>query len=230
MLDKTSYHNSYLPYIKTWGKRTSWLAIVISFGPAIVLALGFGLMPPINAIITAFISIVSAVGVLWVVEPVSYFPIIGMPGTYMAFVSGNISNLRVPCAAIAQDVAGVKPGSEEGIVVSTLGMGVSVLVNIALLTIGVVAGSAILEKLPASVIEAFNYLLPALFGAIFVQFALKQLKIAPVAIVLGLGLTLGVNAGIFNFLPGVPTYVVTLGSVFGTILVGRLMYKKGIVK
>lgn len=230
MSNKNYYEDNYIPYIIKWGKATSWAGIFLCFGPALVLAIGFKLMPPINAIITAFISILSAAGVLWIIEPISYFPIVGIAGTYMAFVSGNISNLRIPCAAVAQNVAGVEPGTEEGSIISTLGMGVSILVNTIILTVGVFAGASVLQKLPQNILDAFNYLLPALFGAIFVQFALKQLKLAPFALGLGLGLTLAVNAGVFSFLPGVPNYVVTLGAVFGTIIIGRIMYKKGIIK
>lgn len=224
MSDKNYFDDEYIPYIVKWGKRTGWLGVLLCFGPAIVLALVFGLMPPINAIITGFISIASAAGVLWIVEPVSYFPIVGVAGTYMAFVSGNISNLRIPTAAVAQNVAGVDPGTPEGSIISTLGMGVSVLVNTTILTVGVFAGSAVLQKLPQNVVEAFDFLLPALFGAIFVQFALKQLKLAPVGLGLGIGLTLGANAGWF------PSYVVTIGAVFVTIFVGVFMYKKKMIK
>lgn len=220
------YGGNYLPYIIKWGKITGWLGILLSFGPAIVLAVIYKIVPPINAIITGFIAIASAVAVNWVVEPVSYFPIIGVPGTYMAFISGNISNLRIPSVAVAQKVAGVDPGSKEGTIISTLGMAISIVVNIVILSMGVLAGTAILSKLPQSVINAFNYLLPSLFGAIFIQFALMKLKLAPIALGIALVLTFALKAGVFSFLPGMPSYVVTLGSVFGTMAIGVSLYKK----
>lgn len=224
-LPKNNYfEDEYLPYIIKWGKRTNWLGVLLCFGPAIVLALVYKLIPPFSAILTGFISIASAAGVLWIIEPVSYFPIVGVAGTYMAFVSGNISNLRIPTAAVAQNVAGVEPGSPEGSIISTLGMGTSVLVNTVILAVGVFFGSSVLQKLPANVVQSFDYLLPALFGAIFVQFALKQLKLAPVGLGLGIVLTLGANKGLF------PGYIVTIGAVFITILTGVALYKKKIIK
>lgn len=62
-------------------------------------------MPKMNRIgkITGYIgaiSIISSFGVLWFVEPISYYPVVGQIGTYMAFLSGNISNMRVPCASM----------------------------------------------------------------------------------------------------------------------------------
>ena len=223
---KEIFEGEYLPFIVRYGKATGWLAVLLSFGPALVLAAIYGIVPPTTAIITAFIAMASAVGVNWFVEPISYFPIIGVAGTYMAFISGNISNLRIPAAAVAQRIAGVEPGTPEGNIVATLGMAVSVLVNTLILAIGVLAGSTILARLPANIIEAFNYLLPSLFGAIFVQFALMKLKLAPIALGIALALTLTVNMGWFDFLPGRPTYLVTLGAVFGTIGIAVAMHKR----
>lgn len=224
--DRNISNNEYLTYINKWGKVTNWIGVILAFGPPLVLAVVFKIMPPINAILTGFISMASAIGVLWFVEPISFFPIIGVAGTYMAFMSGNISNLRIPCAAVAQNVAGVKPGTEEGSIISTIGMATSIVVNILILTVGVFAGSKILALLPQNIINALDYLMPALFGAVFIQFALMKLKLAPIALGLALGLTFALKAGLFNFLPGNPTYIITLGSVLGTIGIATLLYKK----
>lgn len=224
------YHSDYLPYINKWGKLTNWLGVLLSFGPAIVLEVAFGIVPSFGAITAGFLGIAAAVGINWVVEPISYFPIIGTPGTYMAFISGNISNLRIPCSAVAQKVAEVEPGSDEASIVSTLGIAVSIVVNIVILAIGVIASSAILSKLPKSVFTALGFLLPSLFGAIFAQFALRKLALSPISLGLAIGLTLLLKAGAFKFLPGMPTYVVTLGSVFGSIAIAVALYKKNIIK
>lgn len=224
--DNGIFENEYLGYINRWGKITNWIGVILAFGPPLILAFVFGIMPPINAILTGFISMASAIGVLWFIEPISFFPIVGVAGTYMAFISGNISNLRIPCAAVAQKVAGVEPGTDEGAIISTLGMAISIVVNILILTIGVVAGATLLTKLPQNVLDGLDYLMPALFGAVFVQFALMKLKLAPVALGLALGITFALKAGVFNFLPGNPTYLITLGAVFGTIGVGSVLYKK----
>ncbi len=224
--NNNDFEKNYLSYINKWGKITGYLGVLVAFGPALVLAVVFNIMPPASAILTGFITMASAVGVVWFVEPISYFPIIGVAGTYMAFISGNISNLRIPASAIAQKVAEVEPGTKEGNIISTLGIAVSIVVNIVILSLGVFAGTGILDRLPENVLSAFNFLLPALFGAIFVQFALMKLKLAPIALIIAISLTLGVNAGLFDFLPGMPGYIITLGSVFGTIGLAILIDKK----
>lgn len=219
-MNKNYFNDEYIPGIIRMGKLTSWLAILVSFGPAIVLAVVYGMLPPWGALGQAFINIAGAVGVIWVIEPISYFPILGIPGNYMAFVTGNISNLRVPAATAAQNSTGYAPGSDEGTVIATIGMAVSVLVNIVILAVGVFAGNQILAALPAEILAALNYLLPALFGALFVQFAIKNLKLAPVALVIAIGLTILSQKGI------TPSFLTTLVSVFGTMAVGLLMNKK----
>lgn len=42
--------------------------------------------------------------------------------------------MRVPCSSVAQEAAGVEMGSDKGSVVSTIGIAVSIIVNIVILT------------------------------------------------------------------------------------------------
>lgn len=218
------YEKEYLPFIIKWGRITNWTALVLCFSPALVLAVGFGLMPPFSAILSGFLAITSAVGVIWFVEPISYFPIVGVAGTYMAFVSGNISNLRIPCAMIAQKAAGVEPGTDRGSIVATLGMAVSIIVNVIILAAGIFAGAQVLQQLPEIVVKALQLLLPALFGAIFVQFAMSKLKLAPIVLALCLLLAIGVRKGI------IPGFASTLIAVFASIAIAIFFYKKNIIK
>ena len=160
-MDKHYFTNDYLPKMHRIGKITGVLGVFASFLPALVLGFGHGLWPDLALLATCFITVTTSFGFLWVIEPISYYPVLGPVGTYMAFLSGNISNMRVPCASIAQVSAGVELGSEQGSIISTIGMGVSIIINIIILSVGVIAGSSILAMLPPSVTAALNYLLPA---------------------------------------------------------------------
>lgn len=100
-------------------------------------------MPTAKAIAAAAAIRISACLVYYFIEPISFQPVLGIPGTYMAFLSGNISNLRVPCSSVAQQAAGVQEGTPEGAVISTVGVAVSVVVNTTILTIGVLLGQQI---------------------------------------------------------------------------------------
>lgn len=220
------YEKEYMPKMHRIGKITGFLGILLSFGPAIVLAFVYGILPRPAALLTAFISIASAVGILWIVEPISYFTVLGPIGTYMAFLSGNISNMRLPCASMAQVSADVQPGTKEGSIISSLGMAISVIINISVLSIGVILGNSVLSMLPAAVTEALNYLLPALFGALLVQFGMKKKKLTAGILVYAILLCIAINAGLFNWLPGANNYLAILTSVFLSIMVTVVTYKK----
>ena len=220
------YSKSYIPSIVKWGKITMLLGIITCFCPAIVISVVYGYMPPISAIIAGTISQMSVSGAFYIVEPISYFPILGIPGTYLTFLSGNTSNMRVPCSSVAQEAAGVEMGTEKGSIISTIGIAISILVNVVILTIGAVAGNAIINIMPAAMKGALNFLLPALYGAVFGQFAIARPKLGAVAVVIAFGMNWLLKNGYLGFFPGTPSYVVILVAVFGSILAGRILYKK----
>ncbi|MEG2789247.1 MAG: hypothetical protein RR942_15650 [Romboutsia sp.] len=215
------YSNEYMPSIVKWGKITLLLGIILSFAPIFVVSVIMGYMPPVDAIIAGAAAQIGAFGVLYVVEPISYFPILGVPGTYLSFLAGNIGNMRVPCSITAQESAGVQTGTEKGSVVSTIGISISIIVNIIILTIGIFLGSSILAALPESITNALNLILPALFGAVFGQFAIKDLRLGIIALVIAGIMTSIVRAGLLSFLPGNPVYMIIIVSVFGTIMIGK---------
>ena len=226
MRDKNFFEKEYMPKMHRIGKLTGFLGVALSFLPALMLAVVYGLLPDPAALLTAFIEAASAFGFLWVVEPISYFTVLGPVGTYMAFLSGNISNMRVPCASMAQVSAGVEPGTEEGQVISVIGMATSIIINVSVLTIGVILGSSVLSRLPATVTEALNYLLPALFGALLMQFGMKRLGFASGMLAFAILIYVAIKAGIFSWLPGASNYLGTLASVFAAIAVTLASYKK----
>ena len=219
------YSSTYMPSIIKWGKITMLLGIVTCFLPAIIISFVYGYVPPFSAILAGTISQISVSGAFYVVEPISYFPILGIPGTYLTFLSGNTSNMRIPCASVAQEAAGVEMGTEKGSIISTIGIAMSILINIAILTVGAVAGSAILSVLPEGVKSALNFLLPALYGAVFGQFAVARPKLGAIAVIIAFGMNYLQKNGFLSFLPGNASYAVTLVAVFGSIFMARVLYK-----
>lgn len=226
MEKKEFFEKEYMPKMNRIGKITGAAGVLIAFLPALILAVVYGILPKPAALLTAFVAGASSFGVLWFVEPISYFSVLGPVGTYMAFLSGNISNMRVPCASMAQVSAEVEPGSEQGSVIATLGMAVSIIINISVLTIGVILGSSILSLLPASITAALNYLLPALFGALLVQFGMKAKSLAVTVLVFAVLINIALGAGIFAWLPGANNYLGILTSVFLAIAVAIATYGK----
>ena len=215
------YDNEYIPYSIKWGRLTSLLGVVASFVPLAVLAIVFDIMPALDAIVAAATIRISACVVYYFVEPISFQPVLGIPGTYMAFLSGNISNLRVPCSSVAQKAAGVEEGTPEGAVLSTIGVAVSIVVNLLILTAGVLLGAQIIAMIPESLVSALVYLVPALYGAMLMQMVLYAPKIAAIAVPLGIITLVISKTGLFD------SSVAILISVFGSIIIGRMLMKTG---
>lgn len=126
-----------------------------------------------------------------IIEVVTYTPLLGAGGTYLSFVTGNITNLKLPCGLNAMENAGVRANSEEGEVISTISIAVSAIVTTVIIAVGVIVFSPVLPHLTAddSIFKpAFNQVVPALFGALGISYFMKHWRIAIVPIVFIVGL------------------------------------------
>jgi len=214
------YEEKFLPNIIKWGIITLSVGVITSFFPALYLW-SVGLKPSWPQILKGFGLIVAACGAFYFVEPFSYFPILGIPGTYLSFLAGNISNLRLPCSAIAQESAGVVEGSNEGSIISTIAISVSIIVNTVILLFGAIGLTALVNNLPPNILSSFDYILPAIFGAIFGQFLIRSYLLGAIALTLGI---------ILNFTGILPNWGSLLVLVFGTIIISKILWEKNIIK
>ena len=160
-----------------------------------------------------------------VVEVITFIPMLGAGGSYLSFVTGNISNLKLPCAINALENAGADPKSEEGEIISTIAIAVSSIVTTIIVALGVVLIIPLEPILSNPVLTpAFDQMLPALFGALGVALISKSWKIAVAPIMLMLAL--------FIFVPaldsGMVGIMVPVGVIF-TIITSRIMYKKNML-
>jgi len=176
-IDPAVYEAEFSRPIHKIGRLTNLVAAALMFLPSIWLYLQYGVFPPTEAIIVGMGLALTYAVPFWIIEPISYYPTLGDAATYMSFLAGNISNMRLPCAAVAQEVAGVEEGSRKGELVATVGIGISVWLSIIAVLIGAVATGLIVKVFPEWWQVAFKtYLLPAVFGAVFGQFALRGFK------------------------------------------------------
>lgn len=191
----------------------------MSFIPILYLYFVHGVIPDLNTALKAWGMIASMFGAMYIVEPISYFSTLGLSGTYMSFLSGNIGNCRLPAAAMALEVTETEPGTKEAEIVSTLGIAGSIIINIIGTTLCAFVGVAVINVLPELVVEGLkNYTAPAIFGAMFGQFAIKYPKLA----VFGIGIPVLIRL----IFPAAPAYYIIIPSVFGTIIIARLFYNK----
>ena len=159
------------------------------------------------------------------VETITYVPMLGAGGSYLSFVTGNISNLKLPVALNALEQADVKASSEEGEVISTIAIAVSSIVTTIIIIIGVILIRPLTPVLDSPVLApCFAQMLPALFGALGVVFISKNVKISIAPLILMLALFIAVpalNASTVGIM-------VPVGVLF-TLGISRLMYKKGML-
>lgn len=221
------YKKEFIPYVVKWGRITNLYAVLISFVPVGVVMWYFGYTPGISELSIGLISTISVVGIMWFSDPIAYFPILGIPGIYMAHLSGNTANLKVPVAAIAQDAAGVKPGSDEGGIIVTISCVVSATVCLVALTVSCIGGAALLSLFLEKLVTALGYVLPAMHAALLARMTKGQPKMLCCGMLFSLVGWVLLKLGFFKFMPGQShTWIVTLLAVFGSIIYGRVSYKK----
>ena len=199
------------------------MALLIAF--PLTVAVVFGASPDWAALAVGVISTAPMYWAVGVIETITFVPMLGAGGSYLSFVTGNISNLKLPCALNALEQNEVSATSEEGEIISTIAIATSSIVTTIIIIIGVICIVPLTPILEAPVLEpAFAQMLPALFGGLGVAFVSKNWKIAVAPIVLMLALFIlvpALNAGTVGIM--VPV------SVVFTIGMSRILYKKGVL-
>ena len=199
------------------------MALLIAF-PLTVAAV-FGAPPDWAALAVGLLSTAPMYWAVGVIETITFVPMLGAGGSYLTFVTGNISNLKLPCAINALEQNEVSATSEEGELISTIAIATSSIVTTIIIIIGVICIVPLTPILEAPVLEpAFGQMLPALFGGLGVAFVSKNWKIAIAPVLLMLVLFIFVpalNAGTVGIM--VPV------SVLFTIGMSRILYKKGVL-
>ncbi len=216
---------NYTDQIHRWGTTWNLSMMVLMFAFPVAVAIIFQAMPDWRGFLFGLIATAPMYWAVGVVETFTYIPMLGAGGSYLSFVTGNISNLKLPCALSALEQAGVKSNSEEGEVVSTIAIAASSIVTTLIIIVGVLLIVPLSPVLNAPVLApAFAQILPALFGGLGVVFVSRNWKIAIAPIVLMLIL--------FIFVPALNEGTVGIMvpvSVLFTLGVSRVMYKKGLL-
>ena len=217
--NNVSYMDSVHRSGRAWGIA---MALILLLFP-LMLSLMFGAFPDVPVLLKGIFATAPMYWAVGIVEIFTYVPMLGAGGTYLSFVTGNISNLKLPCAIDAMERAGFKASDEEGEVISTIAIAVSSIVTTLIIALGVLCIVPLTPILESPVLEpAFNMILPALFGGLAVVFISKnaKLSVAPILLMLILFIFVpALNAGTVGIM-------VPVGVLF-TVAVARIMYKKG---
>ncbi|NLG89599.1 MAG: hypothetical protein GX494_10410 [Clostridiaceae bacterium] len=216
---------SYIDRVHKWGKVWNFSMLGIMLMYPVAVGIIFKALPDSKGLLLGLVATAPMYWAVGIIETFTFIPMLGAGGSYLSFVAGNISNLKLPCALNALEQAGVKANSEEGEVVSTIAIAVSSIVTTLIIILGVILITPLTPILQAPVLQpAFAQMIPALFGGLGVVFISKNWKISIAPVVLMLVLFIFVpalNAGTVGIM--VPV------SVLFTLAVSRLMYKKGML-
>lgn len=215
----------YIDSVHRDGRIWNLSVMVALFMYPILVGVIFGVLPDWHGLLMGLVATAPMYWAVAVVETFTYVPMLGAGGSYLSFVTGNISNLKLPVALNALEQAGANIRTEEGEIVSTIAIAVSSIVTTLIIIIGVILITPLTPILDAPVLApAFAQILPALFGGLGVVFVSKNWKIAVAPVILMLVL--------FIFVPALNAstvgIMVPVGVLF-TIGVSRILYKKHIL-
>ena len=215
---------SYRDRIHTYGRIWDSAAIVAFLFVPLLFSIYFDAWPPLKDVLTGLLGVVPLFWTVAVIEVVTYVPMLGIGGTYLGFVTGNLSNLKVPCALNAMESAKVKAGSEEGEVISTIAIAVSSIVTTLIIAFGVLLLTQLQPILNSPTLQpAFDNILPALFGGLAVVYVSKNWKIAMAPLISMIVLFIAIPS-----LAGSVGVLVPVGAAIA-IGVARILYKKNLL-
>lgn len=175
----TSAENARAAYNKSLhriGTITMLLIGVVTFFPTIYVSIFKEGFPGWGVLLGAAAAMVGKEFFSWILAPVVFFPMVGVAGLYMGYTAGNIATMRVPAAMAAQNAISAETGSHKAEAASVFGIAASVVVNLFFLVIVILFGDYLLSIMPESIRNAFDYAVPAIYGAVVVTMmrALKR--------------------------------------------------------
>ena len=221
MTEKTEIFEKYNNRTHVLGRTVCSITLVLLLGAPFVMGMHLGAMPNLPAAGKAFL----AVGIVWFVSCIAeylvYTPMLGAGGGYLAFITGNLINMKIPCAVNARDIVGAKTGTPENEIISTLSIATASLVTILVLAVGVALLIPLQPVLQDPALQpAFDNVVPALFGAMAYKYFRNNPKIALIP--------LAVMSLLFIFVPGLISSTSFMILPSGAIAIGIafLLYRR----
>lgn len=215
---KRSYNDSVHVYGRVWVAS----AIIMLLMVPVAICVHYNAWPEMQYVLKGLLGVAPIYWTVGIIEVFTYAPMLGTGGTYLSFVTGNLTNLKVPCALNAMEAAKVKATSEEGEVISTIAIATSSLVTTVVIALGVLLLGYLQPILESPALApAFDNIMPALFGGLGVVYISKNPKIAVAPLTFMVAL--------FLLAPSLASSVGILVPVGALIAIGvsRLLYKKG---
>lgn len=210
--------NKFNSSIKTLGYVFVTIALLCNFVPAVYASITTGVFPAIGDLLTLWVAAASAFGVGYFVQPISFFPMANMAGSFMCWIVGNVGEIRIPAATMAQNVTNAEQGTPKAQVISTVGIGGSIIVSVCMITLFTLIGASIMPLMPKVVLKAFGFVLPCVLGAVYASLASKN-------IILGAIIMISSIAGKMLFpIIGIPSGLIMLLNIILAVIIARIYF------
>ncbi|MBQ2903904.1 MAG: hypothetical protein IJD78_00600 [Clostridia bacterium] len=179
---------NYFDRVHRWGILWNIGALLMLLSIPVAISVYYNAWPELSVLWSVLSKLMLLYWVTAVIEVITYVPMLGAGGTYLSFVTGNITNLKLPVGLAAMENAKVRANTEEGEVISTIAIGVSSITTTIIIAVGVLAFSPVLPLITAegsAFKPAFEWVLPALFGALGASYFAKHWKLVPLPVIVG---------------------------------------------
>lgn len=222
MNEKEKFFEDFNKGLHRIGKITMLLGILVLMAVPFVVAGIFDASIDVGGFWAGFAKVAVIYIPVSIVEFLVYAPMLGAGGSYISFITGNVTNMKIPCAMNARDIAGTQVGTPEHEIISTISTATSAIVTTLVIVVGVILLIPLQPVLQSEVLApAFDYVVPALFGALGLKYFTKSPQIAVIPVVLMSALCIFVPSMISQ------TSILIIPSGALALLIGFLLFKKG---
>ena len=210
--NREAYMAKYNEKTHFYGRIGLWIGIILLIAAPFLMGVSLDAMPDLGAFGKGLAQIAIIYIPSCIVEFLIYMPMLGAGGGYLAFITGNLINMKIPCALNARDIVGTEAGTTENEIVSTLSIAASSLVTTLVIALGVLLMIPLRPVLEAPAFQpAYNNVVPALFGAMAYKYFRRGKKLVAIPLI--------VMTVLFVVMPGLISSVGFLMLISGAIAI-----------
>lgn len=224
MSEKEIFFKEYNDGLHRIGRFTLILSVVMLVAVPFIIGGLNGVIPDLAGFLKGFANVGLIYIPVAIVEFLVYAPMLGTGGSYLSFITGNVTNMKIPCVMNSKDIAGTQDGTPEHEIVSTISVATSAITTTIVIVLGVILLVPLQPILQTeALLPAFNNVVPALFGALGLKYFIKSPKIAIIPLLLMSILCILVPAAIGQ------TSLLLIPSGGLALLIGYILYKKDLL-
>lgn len=204
------------------------VTMVLMIGLLLLVPIAFGMMNDLSPDWNGFVNGIIKVAIIYyptsIVEFLIYTPMLGVGGSYLSFITGNVTNMRIPCAMNAASIAKTEPGTAEHEIISTIAVATSAITTTVVILVGVLLIVPLQPVLQSEALQpAFNNVVPALFGALGLKYFAKSLRLSAPPLVLMSVLCIAMP----SLINQTSTMMIPVGAL--ALVLGYVLWKKDLL-